>query len=474
MQLHEVDKRFSPRIAINLPVRLFPDNIESNIVNLSERGICLDSERPAVSTDILVSMDLSFHRPQKPIEIPAKVVWSKPSGKDKFYFGAQFSLLKRDHASMIKNFVFDSYAKEASARIKNEDLKIKVQDFFNKDVRQYYEDLFALSLKIDNQKAKSEEIEKRFTIFTNKVLQKGDALGKIVVDKAYMKKVKQTFRELIGCCVYKSLIVKRAYDKPRGYPGDYKLFEMIYNNRPLSIPNTIGFYWDKDFLNNEYTIAVRNRKDKMKIILKDFIENKRSSSLKILNIACGSCREIKELLSDPLLYKNKKLVFTCIDHDEEALEFSRSSLNNLPSNIELIFLKENILNLFRDNRYYDILGKQDIIYSLGLSEYLLDGVLKRLMYFLFQLLNDKGLLVITHKDKNIHLPSIPPDWFCDWTFVKRAEADLINMTKDLGSGKFSFKIEREDTGSILFLILTKNEGSMLNFSMPENERESTS
>lgn len=115
------------------------------------------------------------------------------------------------------------------------------------------------------------------------------------------------------------------------------------------------------------------------------------------------------------------------------------------------FLNENVLNLFRDSRYYNVIGKQDVIYILGLTEYLPDRILKKLLSFLSQLLTDKGILVITYKDTDIPYPSVPPDWLCDWVFIKRSKDDLIAVAKELGLKNCS--VEKEDTGTIFFLTL---------------------
>ena len=247
-----------------------------------------------------------------------------------------------------------------------------------------------------------------------------------------------------------------GYEKPRGYPGDYELFETIYNGKPLEEEGTVGFYFDQYFLNNAYAKAVRTRKNKMKNILQDLIENNSSSHLRFFNVACGPCREIRELLSDPLLTsKVVNLCFTGLDNDGASLIFSKSALAKVPSNIALRFLNENVLGLFRDNKYYDIIGKQDVIYILGLTEYLPDRIFKKLIYFLSQLLDDMGMLVITYKDKDIPLPSLPPDWLCNWAFIKRSKDDLIKTTEELGLDKYSLRIEKEGTETIFFLMLTK-------------------
>lgn len=455
MQL-QTDRRSSPRIATNYSIKLSPDNIKSTMLNIGEKGICFDCPNPSLPKEVQLSMDSLVFNSKQSTEISSGIVWHNNLEENRSQYGVQFSSLTKENFSQIRDFIFDSFAKKASAVIKdNKDLQLKVETFFNKDVRQYHEDLSALVHEIRDVKNESKEIEERLTTLTNELLFKGNALEKIVDNNINMKKIKQIFRELGSCWIYKSPIMKMAYDKPRGYPGDYKLFEIIYENKPLSKNNDLGYYFDRYFLGNTYTMAVRTRKNKMKNILQDFIENTSLSSIRLLNIACGPSREIRELLSDPLLCSKKNIVFTGLDNDNEGLELSKSKLNNLPSNIELRFLNENVLDIFRDNKYYDIIGKQDIIYILGLTEYLPDRIFKKLIHFLSKLLNDKGMLVITYKDRDILFPSLPPDWFCDWAFIKRSKDDLINVADSLGSDKFSVKIEREGSGCIFFLILTK-------------------
>lgn len=454
----QIDKRDSPRIAINFPIRLFPD-VEANVIDISEKGVRFDCKGPILPEDILLLMDLSSFKSKQPTKVSAKIVWYKPLPENKFQFGAHFSLLDKNHFSQIRDFIFNSFAKKASSGIKNEDLKTKVENFFNKDIRQYHENLSVLVQDVRDEKIKSDEIEKKFTFFTNEILLRGGSLEKILDSNIYIKKIKQIFREITGCWVYKGPIVKMAYDKPRGYPVDFELFEMIYNNESLVKNKSFGFYPDKYFLNSEYAMAARTRKNRMKNILQDFVENSSLSTIRMLNIACGPSREIRELFSEPLVLSaltREKIIFTGLDNDKDALKFSKSALNNLPSNVETRFLHENVLDIFRNDKYYDLIGKQDIIYVLGLTEYLPDRIFKRLLRFLFELLNEKGVLVVTYKDKDITFPSLAPEWFCDWAFIKRGKDDLINAAKELDANKYSLKLEKEGTGTIFFFILTKS------------------
>ena len=58
-------------------------------------------------------------------------------------------------------------------------------------------------------------------------------------------------------------------------------------------------------------------------------------------------REIRELFSDSLLLSEisgKKIIFTGLDNDKDALKFSKAALNDLPSNFETRFLNENVFS----------------------------------------------------------------------------------------------------------------------------------
>jgi CheY-like chemotaxis protein len=455
----QIDKRFSPRIATNFPIRLFPD-VEANVIDISETGIRFDCKGPVLSEDILLLMDLSPSKSKQPTKISAKRIWHKSLPADRFQIGAHFSLLDKDHFSQIRDFIFDSFAKKAFSGVRDENLKIKIGDFFNKTIRQYHEKLSVLVQETSVKTHKLGDAEEQLTTLTNDLLLKCETLEKVVDNNLYMKRIKQTFREITSCWFYKSPIIKMAYDRPRGYPGDFELFEIIYNNKPVAEDKTFGFYCDRFFLNNAYAKAARARKNKMKNILQDFMENSNLATIKLLNVACGPSREIRELVADPLLMSEistKRIIFTGLDNDKDSLKFSKSTLSDLPSNIETRFLHENVLDIFRKDKYYDLIGTQDIIYILGLTEYLPDRIFKRLLRFLYKLLNENGMLVVTYKDKDITFPSLGPDWISDWDFIKRGKDDLIKAAKEVGVDEQCVKIEREGTETIFFVKMAKTK-----------------
>jgi len=334
--------------------------------------------------------------------------------------------------------------------IKIPEVKQNVYDFFVNDVLNYIDGVNKIVTESSSKNEYSLELEKKLETLNNQILLKGKKLEEEIKNNNIIEKVKDKFRELVGDFAYKGEIVKYAYEKPKGFPGDYKIIEIIYNNKQLS--QGFGRYCDEYFLKSPYAVAVRYRKDKLKEILKDYILNSNLNEIKILNLACGSCREIRELLE--ILDTKKYIYFTLIDWDEEALGFSKDELLKFnKNNIVFNFVKEDILHLIKKD--LTNFQKQDFIYSIGLIDYLPDKILKRLIYVIFQLLNEKGKIVLTHKNREKTFPPLAPDWFCDWKFVPRNKDEVINLFYSCDIKNFKIDVTSDEFEYIYYFNIVK-------------------
>ena len=54
--------------------------------------------------------------------------------------------------------------------------------------------------------------------------------------------LREAFRDVVKDYVLQSQHLKRYSDKPLGYPGDFMMFELLYDGKPLS--EGIGYYFD--------------------------------------------------------------------------------------------------------------------------------------------------------------------------------------------------------------------------------------
>ncbi len=194
----------------------------------------------------------------------------------------------------------------------------------------------------------------------NDVITTCEEFEQSVKDKDIIRDARIKFREKTNPILSKSYCINRARTWPQGYQGDYKTLEGIYRNTPLS--EGIGYYLDLCSLNTPLAVAVRNRIQKLEDILRDELLKRQKPS--VLNVACGSCREVFELSSE---IEKSGAKFTCIDLDPDALSFaanrlSYTSISTLSSN-QVELRKYNALRVFDNEFNMSEFGKQDIIYT---------------------------------------------------------------------------------------------------------------
>src|SRR3989338_1620215 len=441
------EKRSFPRIKADLKVDI-PKSIHATLMDLSENGISINSSEMISSPNI----SLRVHFPDTDLKMEAKLVWRRNLKTGGSSYGMEFVGLTENQKSEIRKELIKTEISGLLNEINPSEVREQISCFFLKDVLGYISEIIKLISIQSRHREYSLELQKEFDRLTTKILLKGYCLEELLIDRKIMQKVKDRFRQLIGTWIYKSMIVKRAYEKPRGYPGDYKMLEIVYDNKPIS--KNFGVYPDNCLLKSPYAVAVRIRKDRLKELLLDFINSSKLSKINILNIACGSCREINESLPD--IKTHSSIIFNCLDWDEEALQFSQDVLlPNMPENVEFKFIKEDIINIIKDEDVAQSLGVQNLIYSIGLIDYLPDRILKRLINALYRFLPRGGKLVLTHKNKEKTFPTIPPDWFCDWKFVPRNKEEIINLFYDCGVSKFTLSSDSDDFEYIYYFTITK-------------------
>lgn len=441
------EKRSFPRIKADLQVDI-PKSIRATSINLSENGININSSETISSPDI----SLCVHFPDTDLKMEAKLVWRRNLKTGGSSYGMEFVDLTENQKSELRKELIKTEISSLLNEINPSEVKEQISCFFLKDVIDYITEIIRLISIQSRQREYSLELQKEFDRLTTKVLLKGYCLEELLIDKKIVQKVKDRFRQLVGTWIYKSMIVKRAFEKPRGYPGDYKMLEIVYDDKPIS--EDFGLYPDNCFLKSPYAVAVRIRKDRLKELLLNYINSSELSKINILNIACGSCREINELLPD--IKTHGSIIFNCLDWDKEALQFSQDALLPIrPKNVEFKFIKEDIINIIKDGNVAQLLGVQNLIYSIGLIDYLPDRILKRLINALYMLLPRGGKLVLTHKNKEKTFPTIPPDWFCDWKFVPRNKEEIINLFYDCGVSKFILSSDSDDFEYIYYFTITK-------------------
>ncbi len=263
-----------------------------------------------------------------------------------------------------------------------------------------------------------------------------------------LKDAQIRFREKTHPVISKSYIMNRTRVWPQGSQGDYKTLELAYKNTPLS--EGIGYYLDLFMLNLPLAHAVRNRMKKLEGILKEEITKRKQPAF--LNIACGSSRELMGLVPE---IEASDARITCIDTDNDALAFAQSRLSYAGVSGQIEFRKYNALRLFDYDIALSDFGKQDVIYSIGLFDYLPSDFLVKMFGTLYHLLNEGGTLVLSFKDAARYSHQVF-HWLVDWDgFQQRREEDFLKIMEEAGILKSMTAEIREDTGIIVFYLVSK-------------------
>lgn len=247
-------------------------------------------------------------------------------------------------------------------------------------------------------------------------------------------------------------LTRWSFEKPFGYAGDFKIIEDIYENKP----RTKGFdrLWDNYFQQMAASKATRERKEDYKKILGNFIKKNKDRDVRILNLASGPAREIKELFeSAPRnLFTNVRI--DCLDNCKEALDFARNLLKNIPG---INFLQKNVIRLALKKDIKEVISNNyDLIYSTGLYDYLDKRIATRLTENLYSLLKEKGFMTISNYREKYRNPSAYlMEWVTEWNLIYRSKEDFEEIFLSAGFDKDSIEVYPQKSGVMQYCIAVK-------------------
>jgi extracellular factor (EF) 3-hydroxypalmitic acid methyl ester biosynthesis protein len=244
----------------------------------------------------------------------------------------------------------------------------------------------------------------------------------------------------------KSPFFSRFQEWPRGYPGDFETIEYLCDGINLAPDRTVEYCIEKYALSCS---AAQQHIHKVKYQAAQILETvlRDSQKKRVLSLACGGCRDI--FLIQKHLEHFPMVEFVLNDMDSEALEFSRSRLKNLES--QLNFLHGNIVKVVKR-----LEGSEgfDLVIAGGLFDYLKDKTIIFLMTSIYQMLNQGGKFIFTNLAKgNPYRPWI--EYVGDWLLIERCEEDFLNICHHIGIAREAINIKREETGLTLIIEVTK-------------------
>lgn len=270
-----------------------------------------------------------------------------------------------------------------------------------------------------------------FNLSVDKVYQDIQQFERENIDKfeSRVYKMKKIFEKRYRRYFLHGEFIRRSFEKPFGYAGDFQIIDSIYKNQ--SRTNGFDRLWDNYFQDLAIAKATRERNEDFKKIILDLVRKNRNQGVRIMNLACGSAREIKELLDGDYDKVFTKVTFDCCDFDTRAIDYAKQLLNN-PNNVN--FFQKNAIRLALKKDIKQELPKDyDLIYSTGLSDYLDESIASRLMGNLKRALKKGGMLAIANvRDKYSNSSASWMEWVADWNLIYRTEAEFKKIFLNAG------------------------------------------
>lgn len=223
-----------------------------------------------------------------------------------------------------------------------------------------------------------------------------------------------------------SWLMNRSRTKPSGFPGDYDMLLKIYAYTTPA--RGLGAYIDAWAMEMPLGHAVRKRMQCVRQFLLQEI-SERSGKIRVLDVASGPCKEFENW---PAIDDNKIVEVIAMDNDNNALSYVESNVaNQLDSHTTLKPVRYNALRTRNSKNTIREFGKFDLIFSVGLCDYLTDEQLVRLLSAWRETLSEGGTMYVAFKD-TVEYDHTPYQWFMDWYFYQRTEAQVIALFEQAG------------------------------------------
>ncbi|MCK5544374.1 MAG: cyclic nucleotide-binding domain-containing protein [Desulfobulbaceae bacterium] len=249
----------------------------------------------------------------------------------------------------------------------------------------------------------------------------------------------------------RSPLSERIYFKPKGYAGDFLMMEQIYRNVPEG-DGKLGVLVDGWCLDSVGARAIRGRRRLLREQLAVLSRQKKSQcrTIKIMNLACGSNRELFDFIKD--CDYSEQIEALCMDIDSDALAFTDQQVNVFSHQATIRLMSENLVKWALGKVIHDI-GDQDIIYSSGLTDYLDTRLFIALVSRCHEHLKPGGKLIVGNFAPNPDRTFM--DHILQWRLIYRNEEELRELFR-ASPFRHNVRIISEEQGVNLFAVATKD------------------
>lgn len=281
-----------------------------------------------------------------------------------------------------------------------------------------------------------------------------DLVRSVMPDPAARDAVKNFTEMVITPEMRHAAIVDRSYSKPLGYPGDFEVMNLVYawERRGADVYSQLLHRVGLDVAE-----CVRTRMEVVLKTIESVVAAKGNHRIvRVLSLGSGAAREVELYLSKTGL-QGRHVEFTLVDPEQTALNYALEKtwpyVLNSAGHASVQCLHLSFIDMLRGGGAFHNLPPQDLIYSVGLLDYLADRRVHSIVQRLYGLLAPGGVMVVGNMNDTPLSTLWPMEFISDWSLYYRSEAEMVAWTEGLNPA--STWTETDSTGRVRLLHIQK-------------------
>lgn len=252
----------------------------------------------------------------------------------------------------------------------------------------------------------------------------------------------------------------RSFTKPMGYPGDFETMNQVYSWQRVG-ETTYSMLLHRIGL--EVAECIKTRMEVVQNHILKVIKSKGvDRPVRILSLGSGPAREIELVLSEPRELGGH-VEFILIDQESAALRYAFEKTYPLVlktrGRARVQCMNMSFTEILGGVSALQNISPQDMIYSVGLIDYLTDRRAAGLIARLYDTLAPGGLLVIGNMNETPLSNLWPMECIADWTLYYRGDKDMLSWAAPLKPAMAWTETEPTERVRLLF-VRKPNEGSV--------------
>jgi extracellular factor (EF) 3-hydroxypalmitic acid methyl ester biosynthesis protein len=281
----------------------------------------------------------------------------------------------------------------------------------------------------------------------------GNDFARSLMKERELKEAAKEYTELVLTPEFRlGAIWDRSFAKPLGYPGDFRIMNQVYDWQRVG--NT-AYEMLLHRTGLEVAECIKTRMQVVRSHIHDIVRQEDASrAARILSLGCGSAREVQTFLESHGGL-NRPAEFTLIDQEEAALRYAHERtypyLLASQGRVDLQCLHISFMDVLRDGGGLNFIPSQDLIYSVGLFDYLTERRAIGLIRRLYDKLIPGGLMIIGNMNETALSNLWPMEFITDWSLAYRDEPQMLAWAEGLPASRAW--TDTEPTGRVRLLFV---------------------